>query len=259
MSEEEPVGPAEKIHGSSNVVQHLYHKSCSGYCPDRWSEFSLHEEEEEAVKAKAARAPIVNRLELDSEGGGAWKPSEFTVNSQPMRDILSKVLEKYPDFDLDVNKWTFVTPFKPIVHRWSRLKALGEAAPESLDKGSVDDLITFLTPIVEPHVKSLTETNDTGMIDFDSVWQIFPPGELVVRTHFGEQTTGRVVGHKFFDCTGIPEVPVSWEITVEYVDWNGADSRQTRSMSSSVASAALRTSPSTRYPSPTVERSSRRK
>jgi hypothetical protein len=221
MSEEKPVSPAETIHGSSDVVQHLYHKFCAGYCPDRWCEFALPEEEEAAVKAKAARAPIVNRLELDREGGGAWKSSEFTVNSQPMRDILGKAMEDYPDLDLDVNRWTFVAPFRPIVHRWSRLKALGEAAPESLDRGSLDDLITFLAPIVEPHVKSLTETNHTGMVDFDSVWQIFPPGELVVRTHFGEQATGRVVGHKLHDYAAYPDLDPRWEITVEYVDWNG--------------------------------------
>lgn len=225
MSDEELASLAQTVHDSSqsketDVVKNLYHKSCSGNCPSRWSEFSISKEERDAVEAKAAQAPIVNRLRLDHKGGD-WKPSEFTVNSQPMRDILGKALENYPDLDLDVNKWTFVTPFEPIVHRWGRLKALGETAPESPDKGSVDDLITFLTPILEPHVKSLTEINDTGMVDFNSVWQIFPPGELVVRTHFGEQATGRVVGHKLLVYRGYGGGDPRWQITVEYVDWNG--------------------------------------
>lgn len=130
-----------------------------------------------------------------------------------MRDILSKALEAHPDLDVDLKKWTFARPFEPIVHRWNRLIALQAVTTESPDKVDFDDLMAFLTPTVSPYIKSLSEIKDTGKVSFNSVWQIFPPDELVVTSDSGEQAIGRVGEHK--------EGYKGLTLSIETVHWNG--------------------------------------
>jgi hypothetical protein len=67
-------------------------------------------------------------------------------------------------------------------------------------------------------VSAFAETRRTGKIGFDTVWQIFPPGELVVTDFFGAQAVCRVLEYKKKTPRG---EPAYWVIRMEYVDWNG--------------------------------------
>lgn len=233
----------------------LYRHECrSRCCPPRWSEYALPDAEAAALDARAARAPIILRQTYNSDKM-TWVIESFTVQDVSMRQLLSAALEGYQDLDLDSAAWTFTPPYKAIVHRWQRLTDLisevensggecGGSDTEETDAGearamkegtgagtaSIDKtqagretasaLRQFLTPIVHPAVGACKEARKTGQVAWDNVWQIFPPGELVLMKIAGVQAVGRVVRQKRVGKQpGYPD-PCQ-EITLEFVSWNG--------------------------------------
>ncbi|KAK3357878.1 hypothetical protein B0T25DRAFT_173559 [Lasiosphaeria hispida] len=137
-----------------------------------------------------------------------------------MRALISEALENYQDLDLELAGWTFYPPFMPIVHRWEQFQGLHRevsdappGSPKADKKDAADALMEFLTPLLAPSVDALGDTRLSGKISWQSIWQIFPPGELVVTKFYGVEAICRVVKYK--EKTGV------YDITMEYLDWNG--------------------------------------
>ncbi|KAK3368676.1 P-loop containing nucleoside triphosphate hydrolase protein [Podospora didyma] len=201
----------------SSPVQALYRHDCVyASCKTRWSEFADIDQEQSKVEEKLKEQPIVHRHTYDAEKL-KWVTAEFTINSPAMRELLSEALDNYQDLDLDLESWTFTPPYRPIVHRWEKLKALHKAASELTDnsarKQAADELMAFLSPLLAPWIEALAKTQETQKVTHEMVWQIFAPGELVVAKFYGIETLCRVVRYKI--------KKTSCYITVEYVDWDG--------------------------------------
>lgn len=135
-----------------------------------------------------------------------------------MRKHLRVGLADYQDFDLELKEWTFTAPYSPIVHRWDKLNTLREETTEPESKRAIEQLMTFLRPILAPSIDSLIQTKKTGKVKFNDVWQIFPPGELVVTSFFAVEAIARIVRYELVrPC----DEPPYWQVDFEYVDWNG--------------------------------------
>ncbi|PTB66806.1 P-loop containing nucleoside triphosphate hydrolase protein [Trichoderma citrinoviride] len=140
-----------------------------------------------------AEVPIVQRfIHCDT----TWITESFTINSPHMRKILLQVLADYQDLDLELDNWTFRPPYIPLVHRWQRLQDFCKDTTDAALAKAGQEMIDFLLPIVGPSVNSLAQTRLTGKVKFDSLWQIFPPGELVMTQIYGQDTICRVLKHE---------------------------------------------------------------
>lgn len=135
-----------------------------------------------------------------------------------MRKHLRVGLANYQDFDLDLKDWTFTAPYSPIVHRWDKLIALREEATGTKSKRAIEQLMTFLRPILAPSIDSLIQTKKTGKVEFNNIWQIFPPGELVATSFFGVEAVARILRYELIRPSGEPPY---WQVDFEFVDWNG--------------------------------------
>ncbi|KAM0810538.1 putative AAA+ ATPase domain-containing protein [Seiridium cardinale] len=208
---------APKLGYSTKLISNWYHHKCQhNSCQARWSEFAVVDEDELDLKQRSLEIPIVHRHEYVNKH---WVTASITVQDPAMRTVLADVLHKYQDLDLEVENWTFQPPFMPLVHRWETLKAYQLKADDSKLKNAASALLAFLTPILASSVLSLAQTLKTGKVDFDSVWQIFPPSSLVLTRFFGVDTICRVLKYKRIDGCG--SQPDAWAIDMEYVDWNG--------------------------------------
>ncbi|KAL2270610.1 hypothetical protein VTJ83DRAFT_2794 [Remersonia thermophila] len=138
-----------------------------------------------------------------------WETSAFTINCCHMRAFLSQALANYQDFDPDLHKWTFEPPYKPLVHRWHRLKELHA----TWEGPGADDLMTFLEPLLASSVSALDSTRETGMVEFTALWQLFPPEEVVVAKMWGEPVAARVLKYE--------EKYEAFKVVIEHLDWNG--------------------------------------
>ncbi|KAK6852737.1 hypothetical protein PG990_010388 [Apiospora arundinis] len=208
---------ASKLGYASKLVSNWYHHQCQyNSCQIRWSEFAVVDDEEADLQKRALQVPIVHRHEYRNKH---WVTTNITVQDEPMRKVLDKVLHKYQDLDLEVINYTFEPPFMPLVHRWDVLKAFHSTAEAGNLKNAATALLAFLTPVIASSVLSHALTKKTGKVNFDNIWQIFPPNELVITKFFGVDTICRVVKYRH-----IPETntcPAAWLIDIEYVDWNG--------------------------------------
>jgi hypothetical protein len=198
----------------------LYRHDCAyGSCPTRWSKFALSQEEQDALEDEMRTKSIVQRHVHSSEKG--WETESFTINSPDMRAFLAETLAHYQDLDPDLEGWTFAPPYKPLVHRWDRLQtlhqALKDSAGEDDKKTAVGQLVKFMQPILAPSIDDLAATRATGKIKYDMIWQIFPPGEIVLTKLWGVDTVCRVVKYQKVE----ERDNKCWLITVEYVDWDG--------------------------------------
>jgi len=171
-------------------VTKLYRHDCQyNSCPKRWSKFADHDSAEEALEKSTANDPIIHRYEFR---GKKWVTKSFTVQNPAMRALLGDALAKYQDFDLELEDWTFKPPYKPIVHRWDALKGLCAGAVGTDAEPAANMLMDFLRPILANSVEALARTKATRKVTIGGVWQIFPPGELVMTTFFGLEAACRV-------------------------------------------------------------------
>ncbi|KAF4434895.1 Fidgetin 1 [Fusarium acutatum] len=194
----------------------LYKHRCDyNSCPDRWSRFPTHQKEHDDIEQSALQEPIVHRHIFSDH---KWQTESFTIQSPAMQAVISTVLDKYQDLDLDVQKWTFEPPFMPLVHRWDRLLSLCEAENEEHEPEAAAQLLDFLTPILTPKVDALVKTRKTGNVLFDDLWQIFAPHEFVITKFYGVEAACRVTKYKLVEQCPMPSF---WEIHLEYIDWNG--------------------------------------
>ncbi|KAF4338669.1 Fidgetin 1 [Fusarium beomiforme] len=194
----------------------LYKHRCSrGCCPDRWSKFPNHKEDQDNLEETTATDPIIHRHTFSDH---EWKTESFTIQSPAMRGLLLTVLNKYQDLDLDLEKWTFRPPFMPLVHRWDRLLSLCDAEGKAPVSEASTQLLEFLTPILAPKVDALVKTRKTGNIMFQDLWQIFAPHEFVMTKFYGVEAVCRVTKYKLIEPS---MAPLYWEVHLEYVDWNG--------------------------------------
>lgn len=197
------------------AVRNLYRHDCrEGCCPSRWSTFAASIEEQNDLQRENATIPILHFHTYDEKH---WVTSYFVIQNGVMKNLLVRAFEDYQDLDMELENWTFKPPYMPIVHRWGRLKELQAETTDLTSKHAADTLIEFLAPVLAPTINSLFQTRRTRKISFETVWQIFPPGELVVTRLFGVDAIRRVL--KYEQRQGYGEK--IWIITTEHVDWNG--------------------------------------
>lgn len=208
--------PSKTSAPASGGVIKLYKYDCpSGCCPSRYARFSTQAAEQEDLQASVHSEPIIHRHAFRET---VWVTESFTVNDTTIRLMLRQALNKYQDFDPELENWTFRAPYSPIVHRWSKLNDLCETSVSLEEKTAINSLMAFLRPILAPSIEALSKTKETGKVLFDDVWQIYPPGEVAMTAFYGTEAAARVVRYeKKRTRQGLP----SWEVELEYIDWNG--------------------------------------
>jgi hypothetical protein len=204
--------PAAEISGVAKMYRHdCQNKSC----PPRWSAFATLEDEDKDLKKRIADQPILHR---HTKKAGKWVTQHFTIQCSTMRTIVEEVLEAtFQDVDQIVEDWTFQPPYRELVHSWDALKEACAGLTDEKKKAAAKTLIDFLTPVLAVSVELLSMTRKTGKVEFENVWQIFPPGALAVTSLYGVETLCRVMRYQKML---LPE-DFYWLITLEYVDWNG--------------------------------------
>lgn len=201
---------------ASKLISNWYEHKCPGKCcPTRWSEFDNVDDDAQDLSSRTSQIPIIHRHVYFNKH---WVTSSITFQDPTIREVLTDVLRKYQDLDMELENWTLPPPFMPLVHRWDDLKQYHAKADGKL-KNASSLLLAFLTPLLAKSVLSLAQTRKMGKVNFDNVWMLCPPSALVMTKFYGVETICRVV-----KCKKRPEDrcnPEGWVIDMEYITWNG--------------------------------------
>ncbi|GAW17501.1 hypothetical protein ANO14919_069580 [Xylariales sp. No.14919] len=211
MSSAELLSPVPLPEVVSTRYKHVCKEGC---CKPRWSDFKDVDDDFKDLVARTANVPIIQCM---SQRKGKWVTTSITVQDVSMRKVLKEVLEGYQGLDLDLEDYTFRTPFMPLCHRWEDLTHFRLNVQDPVLKRTVTNMTDFLTQIVASTVSSMERIEKTGKIRCHNIWQLFAPDTLVSTKIHGVSITCRVK-----ECTEIGRVGAScWRVTMEYIDWNG--------------------------------------
>ena len=150
-------------------------------------------------------------------GDDTWKISSITVFSPYILELFRTALKDYPGIATALDRVELDAPFEPLLHRW---EALDEGLKENNDLKARNHFNLFrqiVEPVLAPHLKAAAECKEYGVIPYESVWTIFPPGSLVTWEAEGQSNIGRM-----------EEAGTAWtmsgpayQVTSDQVDWNG--------------------------------------
>ncbi|KAI0419362.1 P-loop containing nucleoside triphosphate hydrolase protein [Xylaria grammica] len=152
---------------------------------------------------------IVSGLQLTSHS--------IVVQNEWLKGILSTVLEKYPDIQLDAPSLTFSPPFQAFVHRWDRLLDIekNEMVHERRELLKVFREIMLVE--TEDSFKALRDFRATGYIDYDHLLFAFDPGDIVIRSKTGIFSAGILKKASRTKSTFADYITLK----VHVVDWDG--------------------------------------
>ena len=150
-------------------------------------------------------------------GDDTWKIKSITVFSPYILELFRTALKDYPGVATALDRVELDAPFEPLLHRW---EALDEGLKEDNDLKARNHFNLFrqtVEPVLAPHLKAAAECKEHGVIPYESVWTIFPPGSLVTWEADGQSNIGRMeeAGTAWTMCGP------AYQVTCDQVDWNG--------------------------------------
>jgi hypothetical protein len=147
----------------------------------------------------------------------------ISVRSPLLKSVLKQIFHDYPELSFssfELEQVDFQQPFWPFVHRWDEFE---KAAHQKVDIEAVKHtrlLYTIVHKELERDMSRYQDLIDHGLIDFDHLWALFRPGELILEASqhdFGLWAHRFTIGH-YEQLIGSPSAFV---LTSQYVDWNG--------------------------------------
>jgi hypothetical protein len=205
-------------------IKNLYPGPGSGEFMTNWVEqypddLSPSSRNEKEFKSHA----LIIKHKKNTEGEFGMHIHSIKVQSPLLKSVLKQVFHHYPELpfsNFELEQVDFRQPFWPFVHRWDEFE---KAAHQKADVEVVKHtrlLYTIVNKELERDMSRYQDLTDHGLIDFDHLWALFRPGELIldVSQHgFGLWAHRFTIGH-YEEINGSPVVFV---LKSQYVDWNG--------------------------------------
>lgn len=153
-----------------------------------------------------------------------------------MCSLFRKFLPHFPEHDLDIEDPVFVSPYPMLIYNWDLLGREAnketEDAEEKQDLENLKALMKLVStksgdPKLDAYFRSRDANLKNGKITYETVWTLFPPGEMVLSRPFLDQDQLFIVQ----DCVryGWPltennhrRKPPPWTVICWSYDWDGA-------------------------------------
>ncbi|OBT50804.1 hypothetical protein VE04_08539, partial [Pseudogymnoascus sp. 24MN13] len=167
------------------------------------------------------------------------------VLGRRMCSLLRKFLPHFPEHDLDIEDPGVVSPYPMLIYNWDLLGREAnketEDAEEKQDLENLKALMKLVStksedPKLDAYFRSRDANLKNGKITYETVWTLFPPGEMVLSRPFLDQDQLFIVQ----DCVGYgwPQTenkaddrpqrgshrrkPSPWTVICWSYDWDGA-------------------------------------
>ncbi|KAL9099369.1 MAG: hypothetical protein Q9187_009507 [Circinaria calcarea] len=123
-----------------------------------------------------------NVYENDSNDG------EIEIHSQGLWNLLKEHLSHHPNHIFPASPITLYSPYEALIFEWERLEQATKEKPrDEIDKQARSDLELLLGTIasgsgdlkLDKYFKTRESNKEQKSITFETLWTIFPPGELI--------------------------------------------------------------------------------
>ncbi|KAN0108801.1 P-loop containing nucleoside triphosphate hydrolase protein [Hyaloscypha variabilis] len=176
--------------------------------------FSSSLKDKEEFKSHA----IVVKHKFNDKGEFGMHIHSINVQSPLLKSVLKEIFQDYPELpfsSFELEEVEFHEPFWPFVHRWDEFDRAAHQEPDTDATKDTQLLYNILHKELEREISRIQDLIDHGLIDFDHIWALFRPGELIldISQHgFGVWAHIFSVGHYQVG---------QFALTSDFVDWNG--------------------------------------
>lgn len=222
-------GGNESAWSPSNRITTLYRRDDrledeTGTC---WDPDSIRFGEDDQEKCS-----ILEIKDLDDEA--VWYTCNLHIRGPKLCGFVSQVLEGYPgarrhpfEFILDTRTTgEMIDPnFMGLFHRADDYIRLCEEEIDLVTKSQAELLLQHLNPLWQPVRDRVEESKVTGFMDWQYLWAIYQPGQIVIIPSLAKETIrlsgAEVKGVRLTGETLDEDETNTLEIMVEVVNWNG--------------------------------------
>ena len=139
----------------------------------------------------------------------------IVVHSPLLRRILDRTFTDYEGISTKLKKLQFDAPLHEFYYRWHRLVQQGEAEEDAEAKKHFELFHDVIGKEILPHIDKMQDYTTHGVVTYDYLWAIFPPG-IDVYTFADEQDRiYQAVRSSYGDC--------SFNLECTYIDCDGED------------------------------------
>ncbi|KAF2792672.1 putative ATP-dependent zinc metalloprotease FtsH [Melanomma pulvis-pyrius CBS 109.77] len=206
--------------GSRATIHHVYMNPTT----KKWATQYPEELGAPIEDAESAQHAVIARYKSSLKPDKHIDLHSIVVQSEPLRKILTRVLDGYPGITLELDRLEFEAPFACFVHRWAKIEALRQEFVEREESEESEIALAHLKllyKILQEELGSvLHKTQDLikhGVISYDLIWTIFEPGSLIYTKKAGHD---RVYKLKTADF-GSGNQRGKYGLQVEHVDFDG--------------------------------------
>jgi hypothetical protein len=170
-------------------------------------EASSHSEEF-ALVVRREKHPTKNQLVLHS----------ITIQSPVIREAVQSTFHGFEGINTNLRDLTFRAPFHSFYYRWHRFEKLWKDEQDEDAKNHLELLYQVISKEIVPHVETMEDLTQNGVITFDYLWAIFVPG-MEVYTQLDGQDRVMIHGHSRYAQGMMGDK--HFNLSCKYIDCDG--------------------------------------
>lgn len=164
---------AEESEDDEAVVKRLYKGPRKCRCCVNWVKKPLQPATDQKAKEKTTKHAITARYaSVKRDTQVITSVHSVAVHSQPLKDLLSKLLDSYPGVNIGRKDASFYPPFQPLVHVWKELESC-VAELEGEAREHADAFIEIIEPEISETIKDRDDLLSRGLVTYELLWTLY--------------------------------------------------------------------------------------
>ena len=178
-----------------------------------------------AENDETAKSALVARfVKTYNDSRRVLKLHSVSVQSSRLKKLLGRVFQGYSEVTTDLDRLEFSEDdYGPLVHRWDQLeKEIGKIGNANEDERITKEHAVLFRDLAHEELKEcIDKTQDMmvkSVITYEYLWALFQPDDIIYARVDGKERAFSYKSGKFKDTE---HSGVRFEISCEYVDWDG--------------------------------------
>lgn len=203
--------------GMITNVKNLYEGKPDSRGRSTWVDKYPDDIEEAAENAETARYALLIRNKKCYDGRKTLQMDSIIVQSPLLKVALGQVLKDYPGVTTALDRLTFKAPFKPFIHRWSKLVDALKDEKDDETKDHLDLLYRTMEAELKDDLKARDDYILNKVITWDTAWMIFEPGTVVFGQDDKQDCAFRLKSGSYVET----RCGNAFALECEKIDWDG--------------------------------------
>jgi len=159
--------------GMMNEISELYRDDSE--CDwDEWTPEAMGKED----ASDSDKAALIVYRQKKGRGNTLFLRS-LKIQSPLLRGILDTVFEDYDGISTTLKELVHDAPFHEYYYRWQLFERAYKEETDEETKRHLELLYPIISKEILPHINAMEDYTRNGVITFDYLWAIFPPGTCI--------------------------------------------------------------------------------